>query len=111
MKITDGCGEFVRNEEDDNICWGNSHHVRCTIGDSSATNEARRPHLLPAEWTAGRVKSYGNFRSETSCFMPTKVNSARYARHEGVITSLQKASSYETDSKTTNSDGTAPRQL
>lgn len=42
VKIMDCCGEYVGTEKDDIICWGGSHHFRCTIGYSSATNEVTR---------------------------------------------------------------------
>lgn len=43
VKIMDCCGEYVGTESDSIICWGGSHHFRCTIGYSSARNEISRP--------------------------------------------------------------------
>ena len=49
VKIMDCCGEYVGTEKDDIICWGGSHHFRCTIGYSSATNEVTRPQSCQFE--------------------------------------------------------------
>lgn len=49
VKIMDCCGEYVGTEKDDIICWGGSHHFRCTIGYSSAANEVTRPQSCQYE--------------------------------------------------------------
>lgn len=43
VKVMDCCGEYVGTESDSVICWGGSHHFRCTIGYSSVRNEVSRP--------------------------------------------------------------------
>lgn len=49
VKIMDCCGEYVGTKKDDIICWGGSHHFRCTIGYSSATNEVIGPQSCQYE--------------------------------------------------------------